>query len=219
MFESAKIRKICGCTKKVLIFVRHYFEHPMKMKRTFLAIPIATGTEYPALVEKLQANLQHEKRNINWCKTNQIHLTLKFIGDTPDEDVANIIEACQKVAKNHQPFSMDFNRTGIFGSNHSPRVLWLGMQDEPQALYKLEADLLDAFDNIGYLRDRQNFVPHLTICRIKQLIDKPFFQQIYQKIEQKTYIHADVNEIVYFQSFLQPTGAFYKTLKRMPLGN
>ena len=188
------------------------------MKRTFLAIPIPAGTEFPALTRWLQSNLEHERRNINWCRTDQIHLTLKFVGDTPDQDIPKIIEACQKVAKNHRPFNMDFNRTGIFGSNHSPRVLWLGMNNEPKALYDLESDILDAFDELGYFRDRQNFVPHLTVCRIKQLIDKPFFQQVLQGIEQKTYLHADVNEIVYFQSFLQPTGAFYKTLKRIPLG-
>lgn len=188
------------------------------MKRTFLAIPIPVGAEYPALVERLQHNLEHERRNINWCKTNQIHLTLKFIGDTPDQDIPKIIDACQQVAKRHQPFAMDFNRTGIFGSNHSPRVLWLGMKDEPKALYELEEDILTAFDQIGYLRDRQNFVPHLTVCRIKTLVDKPFFQQVYQNIEQKTYLQTNVNEMVYLQSFLQPTGAFYKTLKRIPLG-
>lgn len=188
------------------------------MKRTFLAIPIDGGTDFPALSQGLQRNLQHEKRNINWCKTDQIHLTLKFVGDTPDQDISKIIEACQKVAQNHLPFTMDFNRTGIFGSNHSPRVLWLGMKDEPKALYDLEEDILDAFDSVGYMRDRQNFVPHITVCRIKQLVDKQYFQKIYQGIEQKTYLHADVNEIVYFQSFLQPTGAYYKALKRISLG-
>lgn len=188
------------------------------MKRTFLAIHIPCGTEFPALTQRLQRNLEHERRNINWCKPDQIHLTLKFVGDTPEQDIPKIIEACQQVAQRHQPFTMDFNRTGFFGSNHSPRVLWLGMKDEPQALYELEADILDAFDGLGYLRDRQNFVPHLTVCRIKQLVDKPFFQQICQGIEQKTYLHADVKEMVYLQSFLQPTGAFYKTLKRIPLG-
>lgn len=188
------------------------------MKRTFLAIPIAGGTAFPALTQRLQRNLEHERRNINWCKSDQIHLTLKFVGDTPDQDIPKIIEACQKVAGRHQPFTMDFNRTGFFGSNHSPRVLWLGMKDEPKALYELEEDVLDAFDSLGYLRDRQNFVPHLTICRIKTLVDKPFFQQLCQGIEQKTYIQTDVKEMVYLQSFLQPTGAFYKTLRRIPLG-
>ena len=148
------------------------------MKRTFLAIPIPVGDEYPAMVQRLQNNLEHERRNINWCKTNQIHLTLKFVGDTPEEDVPKIIDACQQVAKSHQPFTMDFNRTGIFGSNHSPRVLWLGMKDEPKALYDLEEDVLDAFDSLGYLRDRQNFVPHLTIARIEQIDDKKYDIQL-----------------------------------------
>ena len=189
----------------------------MKTKRTFLAISIPCSTEFPALVEKLKKNLQHENY-INYVKTNQIHLTMKFVGETPEEDVPAIIEACQKVAKKHQPFTMDFDRTGLFGSNRVPRVLWLGMTNQPQALFDLEEDLLDAFDDLGYLRDGKNFVPHLTVCRIKQLVDKQFFLQIYNSIEQKTYLHADVKELVYFQSFLQPTGPHYKVLKRIPLG-
>lgn len=189
----------------------------MRTKRTFLAIHIPTGTEYPAMVDRLKKNLTHEKY-INYCRPENIHLTLKFLGETYEDDVPRIIESCQKVAKNHQPFTMDFNRTGLFGSNNSPRVLWLGMTDQPKALFDLEADLLDAFDDLGYLRDRQNFVPHLTVCRIKQLVDKQFFLQIYKGIEQKIYLHADVKELVYYQSFLQPSGPYYKVLKRIPLG-
>ena len=195
----------------------HLILNPMNTKRTFLAISIPCSTEFPALVERLKKNLQHEKYS-NYVKTNQIHLTLKFVGDTLAEDIPAIIEACQKVAKKHQPFTMDFDRTGFFGSNNVPRILWLGMNNQPKALFDLEADLLDAFDDLGYLRDRQNFVPHLTICRIKQLVDKQFFLQICKGIEQKTYLHADVKELIYFQSFLQPTGPIYKVLKKIPLG-
>ena len=189
----------------------------MYTKRTFLAIQIPTGTEYPALVEKLKKNLTHEKF-INYCRPENIHLTLKFLGSTPVDDIPAIIEACQKVAKKHQPFTMDFDRTGLFGSNRVPRVLWLGMNDQPQALFDLEEDLLDAFDALGYMRDRQNFVPHLTVCRIKSLVDKQFFMKIYDSIEPKTYLHADVKELVYYQSILQPTGPIYKVLKKIPLG-
>ena len=189
----------------------------MYTKRTFLAIHIPTGTEYPTMVEKLKKNLTHEKY-INYCRPENIHLTLKFLGSTPVDDIPNIIEAVQKVAKDHKPFTMDFDRTGFFGSNRVPRVLWLGMNNQPQALFDLENDLLDAFDALGYMRDRQNFVPHLTVCRIKSLVDKQFFMQIYNTIEQKTYLHADVKELVYYQSILQPTGPFYKVLKKIPLG-
>ena len=189
----------------------------MYTKRTFLAIHIPSGTEYPALVEKLKRNLTHE-RFINYCRPENIHLTLKFLGSTPVDDISNIIESCQKVAKRHQPFTMDFDKTGFFGSNHVPRVLWLGMNDQPKALFDLEADLLDAFDDLGYLRDRQNFVPHLTVCRIKSLVDKQFFLKVCNGIEQKTYLHADVKELVYYESILQPTGPIYKVIKKIPLG-
>ena len=189
----------------------------MYTKRTFLAIQIPTGTEYPALVDKLKKNLTHEKF-INYCRPENIHLTLKFLGSTPVDDIPAIIEACQKVAKKHQPFTMDFDRTGLFGSNRVPRVLWLGMNNQPQALFDLEEDLLDAFDDLGYIRNRQNFVPHLTVCRIKSLVDKQFFMKIYDSIEPKTYLHADVKELVYYQSILQPTGPIYKVLKKIPLG-
>ena len=187
------------------------------MKRTFLAISIPCGTEFPALVEKLKKNLQHE-RYINYVKTNQIHLTLKFIGQTEDLDIPAINEACRKVAQRHEPFTLDFDKTGLFGSNGTPRVLWLGMNNTPKTLYDLEADVLDAFDDIGYLRDRQNFVPHLTVCRIKSLVDKQFFLQVCNSIEQKTYLHTDVKELVYYQSILQPTGPIYKVIKKIPLG-
>ncbi len=186
------------------------------MKRTFLAIPIKPGKEFEALSDSLKDNLTHEKL-INWCRSDIIHLTLKFVGETQDHEVPEIIDAVQKVAMRHHPFAMDFDRVGLFGSNGTPRVLWMGMKDEPKALYDLESDLLDAFDEIGFLRDRQNFVPHLTVCRIKNLTDKKFFQQIYNAIEPKTFIHTDVNELVYYQSFLQPTGPYYKPLKRIPL--
>lgn len=189
----------------------------MYTKRTFLAIQIPTTVDYTGLVERLKKNLTHEKF-INYCRPENIHLTLKFLGSTPVDDIPNIIETVQKVAKRHQPFTMDFDRTGLFGSNRVPRVLWLGMNDQPQALFDLENDLLDAFDDLGYMRDRQNFVPHLTVCRIKSLVDKQFFMQIYNSIEPKTYLHADVKELVYYQSILQPTGPIYKPLAKIPMG-
>lgn len=189
----------------------------MYTKRTFLAIHIPTTVDYSGLVERLKKNLTHEKF-INYCRPENIHLTLKFLGSTPVDDIPDIIEACKKVARQYQPFTMDFDRTGLFGSNRVPRVMWLGMNDQPQALFDLENDLLDAFDDLGYMRDRQNFVPHLTVCRIKSLVDKQFFMQIYDGIEPKTYLHADVKELVYYQSILQPTGPIYKPLAKIPMG-
>ena len=189
----------------------------MRTKRTFLAISIPCSSDFPALLNQLKKSLTHEK-HIHYVKTDQIHLTLKFLGSTPENDIPAIIESCQKVAKNHESFTMDFNSFGLFESNRVPNVLWLGMNAQPQALFKLKSDLEDAFEAIGYPRDGQDFRPHVTLCRMGTLLHKAFFMQIYNRLEQKRYLHADVRELVYFQSVLQPTGHYYKVLKKIPLG-
>ena len=189
------------------------------MKRLFLAIPINTENNgFAPLISDLRKRLAHEKL-INWVRPTNIHLTLKFIGETPPQDEPKIIEAVSKVVENHHSFTMDFNRTGIFGARYAPRVLWLGMQQTPDELLRLEEDVLKAFDSIGYQRDRQNFVPHLTLGRIKDLCEKQYFQRVVQAIEQKTYIHQEVNEIILFQSILRPDGAVYKIVKKWNLSS
>ena len=182
--------------------------------RLFLAIPIkTTDNDFIPLLNGLRSQLAHEKR-INWVKPNNIHLTLKFIGDTRQEDVPKIIEGVGEMLKRHKSFTMDFNRTGIFGSRYAPRVLWLGMQNTPQQLLDLEEDTLTTFDELGFLRDRQNFVPHITLGRIKELCEKQYFQKIVAGIEQKSYISQEVNEIILYQSILRPEGAVYREIKK-----
>ena len=187
------------------------------MKRTFIAIKLQPTEDLQRMMSYLQKNLDYERRNISWARLDQMHLTLKFIGDTPDEDILKITDTMHMLSQRHKPFVMRFDRTGLFGSNRSPRVLWLGMKENPPALYDLSNDVLDTFDGIGYPRDRQNFVPHVTLCRIKRLIDKDFFFQLYNAIEQKSYMDIKVKEFYFLQSFLNPDGAHYKTLKRFEL--
>lgn len=196
---------------------RPIWQKEIIMKRLFLAIPIETKNNgFVPLVDDLKKRLAHEKM-INWVRPTNIHLTLKFIGETPTRDEPKIIEAVSKVLDNQKSFTMDFNRTGIFGTRYAPRVLWLGMQQTPDVLLNLEEAVLTAFDNIGYQRDRQNFVPHLTLCRIKNLCEKQYFQKVVQAIEHKTYIYQEVNEIILFQSILRPEGAVYKVMKKWDL--
>lgn len=108
------------------------------MKRLFLAIPIKTAdNDFIPLLEGLKRQLAHEKR-INWVRPNNIHLTLKFIGDTPNDDIPKIIDGVGEMLKKHKNFTIDFNHTGIFGSRYAPRVLWLGMNNTPQQLFDLE---------------------------------------------------------------------------------
>ncbi len=187
------------------------------MKRMFLAIPIDVDDNgFKPLLERFQRYLSHEKM-INWINPEHVHLTLKFIGNVTAEQVPQIIEKVKSVVARHHRFALDFNRVGLFGSRYDPRVLWLGMNEIPDDLLALENDVLDAFDELGFLRDRQNFVPHLTLGRIKTLCERDYFQKVVQGTTSQSYVCQDVKELILFQSFLYPDGARYKRVASFQL--
>ncbi len=73
-------------------------------------------------------------------------------------------------------------------------------------------------DVIGFARDRQNFVPHLTLGRIKNLTDKPRFQEVIGKIPQKAYIHKSVTELLLYESILHKDGPKYRVIHSFKIG-
>jgi 2'-5' RNA ligase len=186
------------------------------MKRLFLAIPLSPETEFLALLHKLRSELYYER--INWVKLQNMHLTLKFLGPTADEKIPEIITTVNEILTDWERFGLEFNKTGIFGSRYQPRVLWLGMKDVPEQLDLLAESVLDAMDKIGFARDRQNFVPHLTLGRIKNLTDKPRFQEVIGKIPQKSYIHKSVAELLLYESILHKEGPEYRVIHSFKIG-
>jgi len=178
------------------------------MKRLFLAIPLHAGGALPDLLNRLHKKLGHER--INWVNPANLHLTLKFLGETPSSRIPEINAAMNVCLSKHKSFQLDFDKTGIFGSRYDPRVIWLGPTQIPAEITSLANDVLDTFDAIGFLRDRQNFVPHLTLGRIKALHDKRLFQEVVQQIPQQLYLREEVSRIILFESILRKEGPLYK---------
>lgn len=185
------------------------------MKRLFLAIPFEDCAEFINLSQKLRTKLNFER--INWVNQEKPHLTLKFLGNTPSSEIPKIVGKMTEVISKHQTFSLDFNKTGLFGSRYEPRVIWLGMEKNSNELLQLANDVLDGFDEIGFLRDRQNFVPHLTIARVKQLVDKPYFHKVIDEIEQKSYLKSTVTKVVLYESILRHDGVIHLPLRTFNL--
>lgn len=185
------------------------------MKRLFIALPVVSDAVLNNLLDSLQKQLHYER--INWVKPANLHLTLKFIGEQPDSLIPDIQALMAEVCLRHQPFSLDFNRTGIFGSSYNPRVLWLGTTADATALNLLANDLLNTLERIGFERDRQNFVPHLTLARINHLSDKPRFQRIIGNIAQQHYATLDARSMVLYESILRKEGPKYLSLSESQL--
>lgn len=187
------------------------------MKRLFVAVPLQADERLMLLVDNLKNQLHHER--INWVNPSNIHLTLKFIGETSEAKLPEIIKILEDCICMHPAFTLDFDKTGIFGSRYEPRIIWLGVSHLPKEIGLLAEDVLNAFDTIGFVRDRQNFVPHLTLGRIKGLIDKPVFQQVISQIPQKTYLQTRVSEVVLYESILRKEGPLYLVQQTFKLKN
>ena len=184
------------------------------MKRLFVAIKIHPDENFMKTLIALRHALQLEK--ISWVKPDNFHLTLKFIGKTTEEKLPDIQKALQEVVSKHKLFTLKLAGTGIFGSSYKPRVLWFGI-DENETIRQLGKDVLDTLDTVGFPRDRQNFVPHLTIGRIRHIEHKKMFQEAVAAHHNDFLQEFPVDKIFLYESLLTSSGVIYRVVKGFPL--
>jgi 2'-5' RNA ligase len=176
------------------------------MKRLFAAIKIHPSARFISVLNAISASLSHER--IKWVEPENMHLTLKFFGETAENKIPAICKAMQNSASKSKPFTLNIANTGIFGSRYDPKVIWFGINNN-EVLQNLAENIFAELEAVDYARDRQNFVPHLTIGRIKEVNDKSLFQQIISKYNTIDIQQEHVGEIVLYESILDRKGPTY----------
>ena len=176
------------------------------MKRLFVAIKIHPSARYISVFNEITTSLRHER--IKWVEPENMHLTLKFFGETDEKQIPAISKAMETAVEKLKPFTLRISNTGIFGSRYDPKAVWFGIEKNA-ALELLVKNLFGELENCGWDQDRQNFVPHLTIGRIKELKDKPLFQQIISKFNTVEIQEENVIEIILYESILRREGPLY----------
>ncbi|MCF8369753.1 MAG: RNA 2',3'-cyclic phosphodiesterase [Bacteroidales bacterium] len=184
------------------------------MKRIFAAIKVVPEEVISALYYSLFSQLKNER--IKWVDLNNIHITLKFFGETPEELIPDITQLLKQISNRNTNFLIHFNKIGIFGSSYDPRVIWLGF-DKNLKLENLGQEILSKMENLGFIRDRQNFVPHLTLGRIKYIQDKDAFNNAIRKQQQIKIPPRKIQEIHLIESILKPSGPEYISLESFKL--
>ncbi len=184
------------------------------MKRLFAAIKIYPDENLLKYYYRLRKSLKND--SIKWVEPENMHLTLKFFGETPDDKISGISRVFKPIASSQESFKMQITDVGIFGSRYNPRVIWFGIEEYAH-LKNLGNLLLEKLDEAGFPNDRQNFVPHFTVGRIKELVDKDHFQQNIDRYKKTFFQEVEVNEIILFESILKPEGPKYFQLEKYKL--
>ncbi len=186
------------------------------MKRLFAAIKIQPDADFLYSFQTLKTSLNHE--SIKWVETQNIHITLKFFGETTENHLPDINSILEHQAKRHSSFHIRLKGLGIFGSVYAPRVIWVGITPYVN-LSEFMKTLHDSFIYEGFPTDRQNLVPHLTLGRIKTLKDKILFQKVLNQYRDLCSLPIKVDCVTLFESILKREGPEYIVLKNHSFGD
>jgi 2'-5' RNA ligase len=169
-------------------------------------------------IQTVRSHLQSlDLPQIRWIRSRNIHLTLKFIGDIHRKKVAKISDSISQAVRWQSPFSISAAGGGVFPDGRRPRILWIGIRGETGGLTHLQKRVDIALQDIGFPGEKQTFMAHLTIGRIKGTIDPSRMAEALQMIESFESRRFTIQEVVLFQSELQPQGAIYTRLKTISL--
>jgi len=185
-------------------------------KRTFVALKILPSTALLEAYRKIKFILEEEK--IKWVEENNLHVTLTFLGDTPDELINPVIKSLQEVVFAIEPVSLKIAGTGVFKSINKPKVIWMGTEtDEKLLATKMEID--QKLRSLGFGIEKREFKPHLTLGRIRFIKHKDKLREVMEEFQAAFFMKQVFGNIEYLESTLTPSGPKYNTIKKIQFGN
>jgi RNA 2',3'-cyclic 3'-phosphodiesterase len=197
--------------------------HELKPAPVFMRLFVAVD-----LPEAIKAALSEEQRvlrtaaaltlrrnvDIKWTRPEGVHLTLKFLGEIPVEQVTQVTQALAELGS-FEPFALQVKGFGFFPDARRPRVLWVGVE-APPALGQLAQRVETAMNRLGLAAEDRTFSPHLTLARFKVPRPQP---ELLAQLEPRRGVvlgRFEVSEFFLFESRLSSCGAQYQKVARFP---
>lgn len=157
--------------------------------------------------------LRATSRAVKWVSEQNLHITLKFLGNTDEAQISGIEAALIQAASAHKRFTVSFEGLGAFPDHKRPRVFWIGERGA-EPLVKLQKDVETALAALGFAPEERAFKPHLTIGRAKDIrpIDARKLADYMEKSPSAKYGEMVVSGICLMKSDLRPQGPIYTRL-------
>lgn len=180
-------------------------------KRLFIAIKYKPNNIISDLIKDLKIDLENEK--IKWVDTDNMHLTLKFYGDTDTEKIPGLIEHLHEVAEKNEVLNLSVKELGAFYRGKFPSVLFLNLSENEQLMRLAEA-ISKTSELYGFTEDKRKFKSHITLARIKYINNLHLFNDL---IKTKVKQSFTVESFFLYESELTPKGAVYSVVEEFRL--
>jgi 2'-5' RNA ligase len=182
--------------------------------RAFVSVEVGPRLDWHALHKELA----EVDRGVRPVRPEQLHLTLRFLGDTDEGAVDDLKDLMATSVADVDPFSISFHGVGAFPNARKPRVIWIGIQGAEPLVYiarSLEAGVVD----LGWKPEGRGFRPHATVARIKHVRRQGRLSALLERWHDRSFGSMEVRSIELKRSVLTPQGANYSTIHSTPLGD
>ena len=174
--------------------------------RTFIAFDLCD--EFKETIALIQRDLKELDLDISWVKRDNLHLTLKFLGDVPPDKIPSMIETFQNTFKDFPAFTVELANLGAFPRLDKPQILWVGLKEETTVLQ----NIINSIEN-----DSAPFEPHITIGRLRSNKNTSLLTDKLKNYTFPSGIRQEVTSAVLYKSVLSSQGPSYEELARMKL--
>lgn len=177
-----------------------------------LEIPPAVRDNFAALIQELRSRAEQLRdKRPRWVRPENLHVTLKFIGEASPAKVEAIRGALSTV-RSDQPCELSFRGLGFFPNERHARVFWAGIEASSN-LVSLAADIDGALQAVGIAREKRPFAPHLTLARFEPPGMNEKLRNAIQERNARDFGALHANEFHLIESKTKPSGAEYTTLQ------
>ncbi len=184
--------------------------------RTFIAVKLPDHVIRK--LAELQLDLKNYGLRIKWTRPENIHLTLKFLGDIHPDDVEPVCRVVDASVKGFTPISLYASAVGFFPGIRRPRVLWTGISGQSDMLEKLHHAIDAGLVSLGLVKDDRRFTGHLTLGRFKGQPEPELLIDMMKMYKDMTSDEFIVDAVSVYKSDLKPSGPIYTNLSSIQLG-
>jgi len=178
--------------------------------RAFIAVDVGP---LPALLE-LADKLRAARADIKLVEPENIHVTLKFLGDTEEDLVEEIHRHMSESVKDVEPFTLRLEKMGAFPGLNYMRVVWVGMEGA-EPLVQIARSLNSALKPLGFRSDKKGFKPHLTVARVRSPRNINELRQAIEAHMENPFGEVQVDRIVLKKSVLSSQGPTYSDVREV----
>jgi 2'-5' RNA ligase len=189
---------------------------PVSVIRAFVAANLNSGLK--AALARVQDRLKATRADVGWVRPENLHLTLKFLGQVEEGRLGAIGEAIAAAATGCGPIRLVFEGLGAFPSPRAARVVWIGLSHGAEALAKLQTRVETGLESLGFAREERPFTAHLTLGRVRSPAHREQLAYALTSTPAEALGEMVLDRIELMKSDLNVVGARYSILQSFSLG-